>query len=237
VHEIHDPGLTPGGITDACLFVQLYSLLQNPRLVVTSPLRRCLQTTTHAFLSQIESSEVRVIAHPDLQAISTSPCDTGTPLDVLRAEFPLIEFSDDLFPEIWPRSAEIMPVKENTIYDDVPAILGTRAERARQWLKDRDEVEIVVVTHASFAHFLFNDWRGEPGDSVSNAKRLDYGLAQSVTLPGNFLPGLEFQRYEAHEGFVQLAYPPEGSTKDEDQWVQRFTVRDCGIFTERKYRG
>ena len=142
---------------------------------MSSPLRRCLQTTTIAFTTVIESGEVRAVAHPDLQEVSTWPCDSGTPLDVLREEFPLIQFRDELFPDVWPRSPEIMPVKENTIYDDVPALLAKRAERMRLWLKHQDEGEIVVVTHGSFAHFLFNNWLAEPGNSLSDAKQLDYG--------------------------------------------------------------
>jgi hypothetical protein len=41
-----------------------------------------------------------------------------------------------------------------------PAIgsLIKRAEVARQWLSERPETEIVVVTHGCFLHFLTDDW-------------------------------------------------------------------------------
>src|SRR5580692_10537255 len=90
--QIHDPDLTPQGREKVKLFPTLYGYHIKPTLVVTSPLRRCLQTTQLAFGPMIRSGELRAIAHPGLQEVSNHPCDTGTPLDVLRNEFPDIEF-------------------------------------------------------------------------------------------------------------------------------------------------
>ncbi|KAI9808882.1 MAG: hypothetical protein M1827_007157 [Pycnora praestabilis] len=39
------------------------------------------------------------------------------------------------------------------------AIQG-RAREARQWLKNRSEKEIVLVTHGGFLHYLTEDWTG-----------------------------------------------------------------------------
>src|SRR6202022_4107669 len=113
-NQIHDPGLTPGGIADVRLLTQLYFNFRKPTLIVTSPLRRCLQTVVHAFSQLIKSGDVRAIANPDLMEVSTAPCDTGTPLDRLQEEFPQIQFPDELFPDICPQSGDPAPAKENT---------------------------------------------------------------------------------------------------------------------------
>ena len=39
-------------------------------------------------------------------------------------------------------------------------IIAQRAKGARQWLKNRPEKEIVVVTHGGFLHYLTEDWTG-----------------------------------------------------------------------------
>lgn len=33
-----------------------------------------------------------------------------------------------------------------------------RAREARHWLKERPEMEIAVITHGGFLHFLTEDW-------------------------------------------------------------------------------
>src|ERR1700737_2900825 len=155
-------------------------------MVVTSPLRRCLQKTMLAFAPRIESGELRTVVHPDLQEVSTHLCDTGNPLDFLRQEFPLLEFHDELFPDVWPRSSEVRMEKIDSIYDNKPELLASRAQRIQ-------DQEIVVVTHASFAHFLFNQWDGMPDASLSNGTQLGHGEALSVTLPAKQLPSLDFE--------------------------------------------
>src|SRR3981189_2154647 len=111
---------------DVKSFPTLYRHLRSPSIVVTSPLRRCLQTAVYAFGEQAKTGTIRIIAHPDLQEVSNCPCDTGTPLDLLRNEFPVVEFPDEIFPAVWPRSAEARPVKRGTIYADKPKLLDNR---------------------------------------------------------------------------------------------------------------
>lgn len=228
--QIHDPGLTPGGIKDAKLFTVLYPNLRKPTIIVSSPLRRCLQTAIHAFGSQIKSRELRVVANPDLQEVSTSLCDTGTPLDVLREEFPDVEFPDNVFPEIWPRIRNKIPPKDGTIYADVDQALLRREERIRDWIRALDDMEVIVITHGDFAHFIFDCWAGEPGNSVSYGTQLLNGQAQAMTLPNKSLPPAKFQPCGT---LMHIApdYPAEGIWEDESPEVYLDGVRDCGIFT------
>ena len=133
LRQIHDPGLTPLGREESRLFPRYYKYHIKPTLIVSSPLRRCLQTTNIAFSPMIRSSEVRALAHPGLQEVSNDPCDTGTPLDLLREEFPDIQFPDELFPRhYWPRKRSVPLRKPGTIYDDDPELLLERAADFRK---------------------------------------------------------------------------------------------------------
>jgi len=216
---------------DAKRFADLYRHLRAPNLVVTSPLRRCLQTAMYAFGSQANSGTIQIIAHPDLQEVSNRPCDTGTPLDLLRTEFPMIEFPEELFPDCWPRSADEMPKKEDTIYDDKPELLYARSVRIKQWIKDADAEEIVVVTHGSFAHFLVNDWAGAPGASMSVAFQLANGVARTLTMPGKTLPGIEFGAFATGVG---PSYSVLSIREDDLPRVYRYGKRDAGVFTDQR---
>ena len=231
--QIHDPGLTPGGHSDARLFAKHYPHLQNPHIILTSHLRRCLQMSLEikSYLDEArpDLGSIRIMAHPDLQEVSTFPCDTGTPLNVLRNEFPTVDFPDAVFPEAYPRSEEIEPSKRDTIFDDVPNLLDARGRRVREFIKTGlDEMEIIVVTHGTFLHFLLNWWTGEPGESRPYSIQQEFGEAKPFTLPGKRLPGLEFERLVHYSGPI---YPMKHKLQDFSDEVSLRGIRDCGIFT------
>ena len=229
VLQIHDPGLTPSGREQARLFPALYEYHIKPTLIVTSPLRRCLQTTSLAFGAMIRSGEVRAVAHPGLQEVSTDPCDTGTPLDALREEFPHIQFPDELFPRnAWPRERSVQLRKNSTIYDDVPELLLARLVDFRKWLREEvDDEEVVVVTHGGFVHFFYDRWDGIPGRSGSRGYDLGNGEAVPIVVPGPKLPDGTFKR-----GLLGIGPSPfyKGMTTESRSDVGRLK-RDCGIFT------
>ena len=238
MYQIHDPGLTPGGHGDAKLFARQYAHLQSPQIILTSHLRRCLQMSLEikSYLDEArpDIGTIRIVAHPGLQEVSTRPCDTGTPLDVLRAEFPTIEFPDAVFPEAYPRSPDIEPIKQNTEFDDVPHLLDARGKHVREFIKnDLDETEIIVITHGSFLHFLLNWWTGEPGKSRPYSTQLQLGQAKPFTLPGKTLSGLEFERFVQYAGPM---YPSANKLRDISKEVSLHGMRDCGIFTPENIR-
>jgi len=238
LYQIHDPGLTPGGHKEAHLFAERYPHLQAPQIILTSQLRRCLQMALeiNTYLSEArrDFGHIRIVAHPDLQEVSIRPCDTGSPLDVLRAEFPSIEFPDAVFPETYPRSALVEAHKWDTVFDDTPQLLSARAVRIREYIKwDLDEREIIVISHGSFIHFLINRWANEPGSSRSFSFQFQPGRAKPFILPGPSLPGLEFKRFV---DYIGPRYPPELSLQDYDDEVAQRGIRDCGIFTMEKVR-
>jgi hypothetical protein len=180
----------------------------------------------------MRSGTVRAIAHPGIQECSNRACDTGTPLDILREEFPDIEFPDELFPQdCWPRDRSVRVQKAGTIYNDNDDLLHDRAIKFRKWLREVDAVEVVVVTHRAFAHFLWDKWAGKPGKSGTAGFQLDNGEAVPVTLAGPGQPEGGFCECDVlirPNPFYDLRLETVADLFDK--------VRDCGVFTPVRLR-
>jgi broad specificity phosphatase PhoE len=135
-YTIPDPPLTPLGETQSLSIPKKYpSLFFSDPLLVSSPLRRTLQTSLMGF-------KRAPIPHPGFQENSAKPCDTGSPPSILRKQFPQLDFG--LVREGWDSKKGEYAADEAT--------LAVRAGRMREWLKDREENEIIVVTHGGIHH-------------------------------------------------------------------------------------
>jgi broad specificity phosphatase PhoE len=118
------------------------------------------------------------------------------------------------------------------MYADNSALLAIRAERFLKYLKDDlAETEILVVTHGSFAHFLFNQWAGEPGKTRSMATQLQFGQVNFATIPGPGLPGHDLMVFKRYLG---PGYPVSFNLLDYSPEVRDHGARDCGVFTSHK---
>ena len=98
---------------------------------------------------------------PELQETSDLPCDTGSAPSVLAAEFPgtvdLSKISAD-----WN--------SKKGRWSPAPSAIEARARDARRILRalagtylqggGQGDVEMVVVTHGGFLHYLTGDWDG-----------------------------------------------------------------------------
>ena len=90
--RLPDPGLTALGWEQATAAAGL--LPHNLSLLISSPLRRCVQTTAAALTAlgapppaAASGRRVPLVLHPDLQEIYFGPADTGRPWHELLAEF------------------------------------------------------------------------------------------------------------------------------------------------------
>jgi len=108
-------------------------------LIVSSPLRRTLQTTQLG-LGWLIERKVPIIPRAGWQENSFKPCDTGSPLKNIKNELPTIDFSD-----VDPH----FPAKTG-IYAYTQKAVVERGAIAKRWLKARDEKVIAVVTHSAF---------------------------------------------------------------------------------------
>ncbi|KAF4434119.1 Histidine phosphatase superfamily clade-1 [Fusarium acutatum] len=144
-----DTDLTPLGQEQARGLISKCPKLANVDLIVSSPLRRTLQTTLLAFSSQLECG-LQIVALAEVQEVSDMNCDTGSDLSLIKTEFQQQPVDFSLVEPGWQ-------IKEGKWAPAVGSI-EERARAARQWLSERPESEIVVVTHGCFLHFFTDDW-------------------------------------------------------------------------------
>ena len=115
----------------------------DPELILVSPMRRTLQTAVLA-LDWLMENGVRSEAHAAWQETSHHPCNVGSPIDTMKEEFPVIDFShvDPVFPD------RLSP--EAVFYEWSKKAILHRAQVCLKDLAQRPEKVILVVSHAAF---------------------------------------------------------------------------------------
>ncbi|CAD0081683.1 unnamed protein product [Aureobasidium vineae] len=132
-------------------------------LVVSSPLRRALQTAIHAFAPALHRDGVKVLLQPMAQEMNAFACDVGTDKDELQRQVKAEELWDaglgvpsekvdfDLVEESWNSKGKWAPDR---------ATVQKRGAKLRSWLYGLKEEVVVVVSHGGFLHALTEDWNG-----------------------------------------------------------------------------
>ncbi|KAI1372590.1 phosphoglycerate mutase-like protein [Hypoxylon crocopeplum] len=143
---IHDPDLTEEGHAQ-CADLRK-SLIENPlaqqaELILVSPLRRTVQTALRS-VDWLMEKGIKVEADAGWQENSAHPCDTGSPVDKLTEEFPLVNFSkvDPIFPD------KTSPAASH--YHFTKKAIMLRAQAALKKLYERPEKVILIVSHSAF---------------------------------------------------------------------------------------
>ncbi|PYI12659.1 phosphoglycerate mutase-like protein [Aspergillus sclerotiicarbonarius CBS 121057] len=181
--SIPDPLLTEHGKRQCLELRQSFLAMPPVDLVVTSPLRRAIYTGLGGFWSESDESGAKVIALPDLQELSSFPCDIGSSVSDLRAEMEGQGLPVDLslVGESWrEKTGRFAPTREK---------ISARCADLRHWLHARPEKEIVVVSHGGLLHFLTEDWE------------------DGCTFEGTGWRNAEFRTYEFDT--IQLRETPE----------------------------
>ncbi|EXJ89298.1 hypothetical protein A1O3_02364 [Capronia epimyces CBS 606.96] len=168
-HSLRDPRLTPLGESQ-CATLQATHFprerQQNISLVTASPLTRTIHTAHLTFSPALANGKCQpaaILAIPDAQETSDYACDVGSEPAVLHAlcdeqgwKVDLSLVKDDwtvktLDSRYSPASSAIMARAR--------AVRLLLRQKARDLLAAGDPaVEIVLVSHGSFLHFLTNDW-------------------------------------------------------------------------------
>jgi broad specificity phosphatase PhoE len=172
---IRDPGLTEKGIAQSRELCNKYKYRYQVTYVISSPMRRAIQTTIHGFEPLFfpaadpktghRSEGKRIILVPELQESSARPSDTGSPAEELEYEFgrDLVDtrFLSDGW---WNKDA-------SKSFGPDPEKLAVRAQKARLYIRslarevaarypnEGENTRIVVVTHSAFVKLLIV---GEP---------------------------------------------------------------------------
>ncbi|KAK1761580.1 phosphoglycerate mutase [Echria macrotheca] len=146
-----DPPLTAAGQTQASSLASTFPNPESVTTIVSSPLRRTLQTTLAAFGRLIETGTARLVLDPDLQERSDLPCDTGSAVETLRAEFPTLDFSavggDEWFAKTGKYTAD----------DEAVAARAAAVREKLFGIVNERDGNVVVVTHGVFMKFLAED--------------------------------------------------------------------------------
>ncbi|THY90442.1 PGAM-domain-containing protein [Aureobasidium pullulans] len=162
--SISDAILTPHGKSQCCDLKASFSHHDSVELIVSSPLRRALQTAVHAFTPALQRGEVKLLLQPLAQEMNAYACDIGTDRDELEKQVRTGQLWD---PEIGVASEKVdfsaaeegWNSKEGRWAPD-RATVQKRAAKLRSWLYNRKEEIVVVVSHGGFLHALTEDWNG-----------------------------------------------------------------------------
>jgi len=108
-YHLPDPGLTPLGETQCHQLSKAFPSEPPVDLLVSSPLKRTIQTTLLGFKKQIENG-IKVELLAELQETTGKPCDTGSSRDDLEKEelFKGLDFSG--LPDDWNSKVLYVPL-------------------------------------------------------------------------------------------------------------------------------
>ncbi|KAI0390441.1 phosphoglycerate mutase-like protein [Xylariaceae sp. FL0594] len=145
-YSIHDPSLTELGrrqCADSREALMKDPLVQQAELIITSPMRRTIQTAL-ATVDWLIEKGVKIEADADWQENSNKPCDTGSPIPKVAEEFPGIDYST--VDPIWPDKTSAAGSR----YHFTKSAVLARGQAALKKLYGRPEKVIVVVSHSGF---------------------------------------------------------------------------------------
>ncbi|KAI1153449.1 phosphoglycerate mutase-like protein [Nemania diffusa] len=205
-YSLHDPSLTEVGweqCHDLRRGLMEDPLAQQAELIITSPMRRTIQTAL-ATVGWLVEKGVKIQADAHWQENSAKPCDCGTEISKVAEEFPSIDYST--VDPVWPDKTS----PAGSQYHYTKAAIIARGQAALQKLYERPEKVIIVVSHSGFLRlgvtgcWFFNaDYRvfdyaamGSPGspyqlEQHASTEKKGGGLGKSWTrqvLLGSDLP-------------------------------------------------
>ncbi|KAI0890626.1 phosphoglycerate mutase-like protein [Annulohypoxylon maeteangense] len=178
--SLPDPGLSDRGIhltkTLQGEFEPGFPFKPDECLIVVSPLKRTLETVKYGF-QWLRNRGVRVEVRAEWQETTDNPCDIGADPKIIQSEWPDIDFS---------RLDPVYPQKIG-LYENSEEAFQRRGAVAKEWLYNRPEKCIIVVTHSGFIRRLVK------GPRYKNLEYGSYRLVQNSE-------GLEFE--ETHRVIV-----------------------------------
>lgn len=168
--SIPDPRLTQKGVGQSERLSEIFPYTQDVGLVVTSPLRRTLQTALIGFQRTLDQKYYKtakdpeggnpggaqLLIEPDIQAHSARPCDTGSDQSILRSEFPDLPWDEVAFDLEFPS-------KEGLYATDVDSLkqrghrMHQTLEKAFTTLAETGRPDIAFVSHGGFMKYVVLD--------------------------------------------------------------------------------
>ncbi|CAN9092862.1 unnamed protein product [Alternaria alternata] len=165
-YSIRDALLTTKGKEQCRTLSSAFQYHEEIETVFASPLRRTIQTAALSFGPVLSRKEVPFVLLPALQEVSNIGCDVG----IADTADDVQKFLPELFPEgeidfdISKVDASVVTAGWNSKQDYwayEKRAISKRASDLRNWLYQRPEAQVMIVTHGAFAHFLTEDWEVE----------------------------------------------------------------------------
>ncbi|KAF4985179.1 hypothetical protein FDECE_16754 [Fusarium decemcellulare] len=176
--QLSDPDLTPLGEEQCAALRAAFPHHDKLTKLLASPMRRTVYTCLHAFGTD---SLLPIKALPVFQEVSANPCDVGSPVSKVQAEFK--ERADYAgVEETW---CEKGPDSE---YEPTLEKLLVRGKKARKTLKEiagSGDDHIVVVSHGGFLHILTDDWYDVPDGRATGWSNCEFRSYQFVDPAGS----------------------------------------------------
>jgi len=149
----HDARLTDFGEEQCAeLRPSVCKIAREIQLVLVSPCTRATQTALLSFQDLPADGSVKWIALECLREKSGQhPCDGRRAVSVLKKEFPKINY-DFMEDDMDVYGEETLGLEKR----ETDEMIIARAHKFFEWLKDRPETNIAVVTHSAFLSLLFN---------------------------------------------------------------------------------
>ncbi|KAI1348983.1 histidine phosphatase superfamily [Xylaria sp. FL0043] len=150
---IRDPHLTTNGIAQAEALGSTYPYMAQAKCIISSPMRRTIQTALLGFSLVIQQRNMPVTLIPELQESSARPSDMGSPAPELRAEFGYVIDLEFLFDGWWYKNTTASYGRRDR------AKIAEKARIARLYISSvartlGDDDHIVVVAHRGSIKYL-----------------------------------------------------------------------------------
>ncbi|KAF7539464.1 hypothetical protein G7Z17_g12422 [Cylindrodendrum hubeiense] len=175
--QLHDPDLTPLGEQQCANLRAAFPHHAKLTKLMASPMRRTVYTCLKAFGN---NNLLPITALPEFQEISLQPCDVGTAVPVVSAEFAgKADYSR--VEETWIEKGPDSP------YEPTLEKLLARAKKGRHTLREfagNGDEHILVVTHGGYLHFLTDDWQGVDEQHATGWSNCEYRSYQFVDPTG-----------------------------------------------------
>ncbi|PWN89482.1 phosphoglycerate mutase-like protein [Acaromyces ingoldii] len=164
-YSIPDAPLTAlGKKQSAALQKQIAGLYDSVDVVVSSPLRRTLQSTKLGWGPAVErlGGISKVVCLPQAQECNDFPCDTGSPRQELESLDEFKGFNLELLTPDW--------TSKQGFYAPDRATIAKRAQWVRQFLRGRPEHTIVLVAHGDILRQITSTAEGPSTYQWKNAE-------------------------------------------------------------------
>ncbi|KAJ5364403.1 phosphoglycerate mutase family protein-like protein [Penicillium cataractarum] len=162
-HHLRDALLTETGKSQCKELQEKFPFLQDVEVILASPLRRTVQTVAYTFAPELEKRQIPIVLVPKAQEISSLACDVGHDAEVTITEAP--KLIAEAVPS-WDASNLDTTLVDDSwnskrgIYASNLSAVHQRAAEMRNWIYNRPEKHIALVTHGGFLHYFTEDWTG-----------------------------------------------------------------------------